>query len=114
MTRADTIAALRVAGYHNDQRARVRLFTENRISREAADQAWDTGVKQKQGGMACACHACKDAFHAHVRAMERLHNAGCTTEAVNGITHWLVAGHIVGTSTGQVGASTGYTIKETA
>lgn len=110
MSRADVLAGLRVAGYHNDQRTRVRLMVENRISREAADQAWHTGIKQKQGGMACACHACKEAFHAHIRAMERLHNAGCAVDMTGGTTKWLVAGHVVGTTTGSIGATTGYTI----
>jgi hypothetical protein len=59
MKRSDLLAALRVAGYHNDQRTRVRLFTENRISREAADKAWATGQVQRQKGMACACPDCK-------------------------------------------------------
>jgi hypothetical protein len=111
MKRADVLAALRVAGYHNDQRSRVRLIVENRVSREAADTAWVTGQYQKHQGVACACHTCKEAFHAHIRAMERLHNAGCTVDTTtNGTNRWLVAGHTVGTTTGPIGATTGYAI----
>ena len=58
MKRADLLVLLRVAGYHNDQRSRVRLMVENRISREAAEKAWATGIEQKRQGMKCACHEC--------------------------------------------------------
>ena len=58
-TRAAAIIAMRVAGYHNDQRARVRLFTENRITRQTADDAWAQGANQREQGMKCACPACK-------------------------------------------------------
>lgn len=58
MKRADLLALLRVAGYHNDQRSQVRLMVENRISREAADKAWATGIEQKRQGMKCACQNC--------------------------------------------------------
>jgi hypothetical protein len=109
-TRSDTLAALRVAGYHNDQRARVRLLVENRISREAADKAWATGGVQRRQGMPCGCLQCKEAFHANVRQQERLLNAGCLTnwDAATGRTTWTVASQVVGQSVGQVGATTGY------
>lgn len=58
MKRTDLLALLRVAGYHNDQRSRVRLMVENRISREAADKAWATGIEQKKNGMKCSCPDC--------------------------------------------------------
>lgn len=79
MKRAGVLVAMRVAGYHNDQRSRVQLFTENHISREAADRAWAEGHDQKRNGMACACHSCKEAFH------------------------------VIGTTTGPIGATTGAT-----
>ncbi len=58
MKRADVLSLIRVAGYHNDQRSRVRLLVENRVSREAADKAWLTGIEQKQNGMKCSCPDC--------------------------------------------------------
>lgn len=36
MSRADALVACRIAGYHDDQRAFVRAYTENRISMQAA------------------------------------------------------------------------------
>lgn len=59
MKRADALAHLRIAGYHNDSRAFVRLYVENRISRKAADEAYRTGKRQRAGGMPCHCHECK-------------------------------------------------------
>lgn len=110
MTRTDTLAAIRVAGYHNDQRARVRLMVENRVSREAADKAWVTGAYARHQAMPCGCFACKEAFHANVRKQERLLNAGCLTtwDAATGRTTWTVAGQVVGHTVGQVGATTAY------
>lgn len=56
--RDHALASMRIAGYHNDQRTRVRLICEHRISRKAFDEAWATGVKQKAGGMRCSCYQC--------------------------------------------------------
>ena len=112
MKRADLIAALRVAGYHNDSQAFTRLFLENRIARPVADGAFERGREQKRQGMACACYSCKEAFHAHIRRMDRLLNAGCLTEFDGKSTRWTVAGRLVGISIGPVGASTGYKIIE--
>jgi hypothetical protein len=61
MKRQDLLALIRVAGYHNDTRAGVRLFTENRINREAYDAAWHDGQKMREKGMRCACPQCKAA-----------------------------------------------------
>lgn len=58
MSRAQVLAAMRVAGYHNDTRSFCRLYTENRISRAAADKEWQAGVSQKKGGMKCSCPSC--------------------------------------------------------
>lgn len=46
-------------------------------------------------------------FHSHVRAQERVMNAGCLTShnAVTNVTTWTVAGRPVGFSRGIVGAS---------
>jgi len=59
MKRADAIAWIRIAGYHNDSKAFTRLLIENRVSREAANTAWSSGIKAKAGGMGCTCHHCK-------------------------------------------------------
>lgn len=56
----------------------------------------------------------RPAFYAHIRAAERLLNAGCVTD-YDHMTHkttWKVAGRVVGTTTGRVGESTKYEIKE--
>jgi hypothetical protein len=54
----------------------------------------------------------REAFHTHLREVERLRNAGSTTryhEATN-TTAWMVAGQVVGLSTGRVGNGTAYRI----
>jgi hypothetical protein len=54
----------------------------------------------------------REAFHTHLREIERLHNAGTTTryhEACN-TTAWLVAGRVVGLSTGRIGNGMAYRI----
>lgn len=52
----------------------------------------------------------RDIFHAQIRAIERTHNAGCTTryDARTDTTEWVVAGRVVGTSSGRVGACSNY------
>ena len=59
MKRKDSLAWLRIAGYHNNTAAFVRLYVENRVSRTAADKAWDQGVKYKKDGGTCSCRECK-------------------------------------------------------
>jgi len=54
------LASMRIAGYHEDQRARVRLLVEHRISRAKFDEAWVAGIKQRKGGMVCNCIYCKE------------------------------------------------------
>ncbi|VUZ24121.1 Uncharacterised protein [uncultured Comamonas sp.] len=56
--REDTLAAMRIAGYHNDKAAFTRLLVENRIRLTVADEAWLTGRKQRANGMKCACYEC--------------------------------------------------------
>lgn len=58
MRRAALLVSLRVAGYHNDQAAFVRLLVEHRISRQAANDAFQIGWRQRQGGMKCGCYKC--------------------------------------------------------
>jgi len=54
-----TLAAIRVAGYHDDLRTATRLYTENRISRKAYEEAFSQGVRQKKLGVPCSCYTCK-------------------------------------------------------
>lgn len=56
--------------------------------------------------------AMREEFYGFIRSMERLHNAGCTTtySATENVTTWHVGSKVVGTSTGQVGASSEYRI----
>lgn len=58
MKRNLVLAALRVAGYHNDQQARVRLLVENRVSLVSANEAWRVGVKARENGVRCSCPRC--------------------------------------------------------
>lgn len=61
MKRADVIAHMRIAGYHNDTKSWIRLFCENRISKAVADTAYRQGLKQKLEGVKCHCHQCSGA-----------------------------------------------------
>lgn len=59
MTKRDgALARMRVAGYHNDQRARVVLLVESRVNRKAMDDAWASGVNAKAAGVRCDCFHC--------------------------------------------------------
>lgn len=58
MTRKDALAHIKVAGYHNDQRTAMRIYTENRVSFESYREAFARGVELKQQGMACTCYQC--------------------------------------------------------
>lgn len=53
------IVAMNVAGYHADQRARVRLLVESQVSRPIMNQAWADGVRSKEQGVRCECRDCK-------------------------------------------------------
>lgn len=61
MRRDDLLACIRVAGYHGDQRAYMRLYTENRISHAAARDAYRDGERAKARGIACSCADCRKA-----------------------------------------------------
>lgn len=58
MTHNAVLASIRIAGYHNDLRSYIRLYTENRIPKRVADQAWQNGVSAKASGVACSCRSC--------------------------------------------------------
>ncbi|MFN3886119.1 MAG: hypothetical protein ACK4MG_04100 [Aquabacterium sp.] len=60
-TRANVLAWMRIAGYHADMRTFLRLYTENRISKRVADEAYRAGMKQKLAGVPCMCHDCTKA-----------------------------------------------------
>lgn len=60
MKRKAVIAALRVAGYHADTTAWVRLYVENRISKAVADEAWASGREAKKNGVKCDCNQCQN------------------------------------------------------
>ena len=59
--RETALALMRVAGYHDDQKARVRLIVENKISRVAFYVAWSEGRRAKAAGVPCECFECKQA-----------------------------------------------------
>lgn len=56
--RENALGWMRIAGYHDDKRTFTRLLFENRVSRKAADEAWQQGQRQKQAGMRCTCYYC--------------------------------------------------------
>lgn len=58
MKRSVLLAALRVAGYHDDVRAWVRLYTENRVSRQVANEQWQLGKRMRSNGVRCSCYEC--------------------------------------------------------
>jgi len=60
MKRSDVLAHLRIAGYHDDTRSFVRLYTENRVSLAVANAEWRRGGKMKAAGVPCTCRECKD------------------------------------------------------
>jgi len=56
--RENVLGWIRIAGYHDDKRRFTRLLIENRISRKAADEAWQQGQKQRVNGVPCGCYDC--------------------------------------------------------
>lgn len=61
MKRADAIAYLRLAGYHDDRGEFTRLYIENRISYASAKQAFADGRAMRENGVKCGCRACAEA-----------------------------------------------------
>ncbi|MNP04982.1 hypothetical protein D3C76_969210 [compost metagenome] len=59
MKRKDAIAHITVAGYHDDSRTAMRIYTENRISYQVYTKAYAKGAQLKSEGMACTCFQCK-------------------------------------------------------
>lgn len=56
--REQVLGAMRVAGYHSDDRTFLRLYTENRISYAAAMDARADGARAKVRGVPCTCREC--------------------------------------------------------
>lgn len=59
MQRKALIAAIVVAGYHDDTKTGTRLFVENRIKRADYDAAFNHGRQAKANGTPCTCFKCK-------------------------------------------------------
>lgn len=55
------LAAMKVAGYHNDHRAFTRLYVEHRISFVRAKAMFQLGIKAKHAGVPCSCPGCTHA-----------------------------------------------------
>lgn len=54
------LSHMRVAGYHDNRVAFTRLYLESKISLQVANDAWNTGKKQKKSGMPCSCVSCQN------------------------------------------------------
>jgi len=46
--RKQKLAHMRAAGYEDDRKKWMRLFTENRIGRAAAEEAWEAGRMKRE------------------------------------------------------------------
>lgn len=83
MKRADALAHIRLAGYHGDDRAFMRLYTENRISYATAKQARDAGAAARRAGVPCNCHSCKTepqfGPECSICLVNMLHSGPCVT-----------------------------------
>lgn len=53
------LAALRVAGYHEDKKTFTRVYIENRINLQTAILEYNKGIDNKRNGMICTCGQCK-------------------------------------------------------
>lgn len=56
--REKAIATLKVAGYHQDKSLFTKVYIENRLNIQVAQQAYEVGYKMKQNGMKCNCCEC--------------------------------------------------------
>jgi hypothetical protein len=59
MKREVLTTLIRTAGYHEDRASFTRLYVENRISKQAADEAYRSGRQARAAGVRCDCHECK-------------------------------------------------------
>lgn len=53
-----TLALLRIAGFHGDQRTWMRTYTSRRISYLVARKAWADGQRARAAGAGCSCYEC--------------------------------------------------------
>lgn len=51
-----------VAGYHDDSRTAMRIYTEKRISYQVYTEAYAKGAQLKSEGMARTCFQCSNAL----------------------------------------------------
>jgi hypothetical protein len=58
--RTQILERIKVAGYHQDHQAFLRLYREHRLSYAAAQAARTAGLRARQQGVTCACSACKN------------------------------------------------------
>lgn len=59
MTRKNALIYMKIAGYHSDTKAFIRLLVENRISRKIAEDAYQLGAKERERGVGCTCWDCR-------------------------------------------------------
>jgi hypothetical protein len=58
MKRERLLLLIGYAGYHEDEHKFMRLYTENRISYQAAIKAFRDGKTSRKNGMRCNCSDC--------------------------------------------------------
>lgn len=58
MTRKQTLASMRTAGYHTDKKTFTRLLIESRIDYKPAAEAWMAGKIARANGVRCNCVDC--------------------------------------------------------
>lgn len=56
--KAQVLAALRVAGYHEDKKAFTRLYVEKKIGMYDALYQYEAGKRMKAQGIQCTCKEC--------------------------------------------------------
>lgn len=57
MKRKDALLAITYCGYHGDADW-ARIYVENRVSYEAAREAYRAGARAKERGVPCGCAEC--------------------------------------------------------
>lgn len=61
MKRQDALRVLKFAGYHGDTKTLIRVYVEERVSYDAAQDAYGEGKQMKANGMKCNCRDCNAA-----------------------------------------------------
>ena len=56
--REKALAICKIAGYHGDSKGFTRAYIENKLSYQAAQQAYTQGIREKDAGVPCTCYAC--------------------------------------------------------